>query len=43
MKEIKATAPTRYELYQEYKRVREENERLREIAKIALTKSWKSR
>lgn len=28
MKEIKATAPTRKELYQEYKRVREENERL---------------
>ncbi len=28
MKEIKATAQTREELYQECKRVREENERL---------------
>ena len=28
MKEIKATAPTRKELYQEYKRLSEENERL---------------
>lgn len=30
MKEIKATAPTREELYQEYKRLREDNERLKE-------------
>jgi len=39
VKEIKATAPTREDLYQEYKRVREDNERLREIAKIAFTKA----
>lgn len=39
MKEIKATAPTRKELYQEYKRVVKENERLRNIAKIAFFKS----
>ena len=36
MNEIKATAPTREELYREYKR-------LIEITKIAFTKSWKSR
>jgi hypothetical protein len=30
VKEIKATAPTRKELYQEYRRLSEENERLRE-------------
>jgi|GEM_PF-3637091 len=30
MKEIKATAPTREELFQEYKRVSDENERLKE-------------
>lgn len=36
MKEIKATAPTREELYKDYKR-------LIEIAKIAFTKSRKSR
>ena len=34
-KEIKATAPTREELYQEYKRVREENERLRKRLELA--------
>lgn len=34
MKEIKATAPTREELYQEYKRVSEENERLRQELKF---------
>lgn len=39
MKEIKATAPTREELCQEYKRVSEENDRLIEIAKIAFTKA----
>lgn len=39
MREIKATASTRKELYQDYKRVREENERLRDIAKIAFTKA----
>lgn len=43
MKEIKATAPTREELYRDYKRVREENEILREIAKIAFTKARMSR
>ena len=39
MKEIKATAPTP----QDWIELVRENERLREIAKIAFTKSWKSR
>jgi len=39
VKEIKATAPTP----QDWIELVRENERLREIAKIAFTKSWKSR